>query len=117
MPCCAARTSPASKDSVTPSSASPSPSRRLWNALRQRDRLQLDILTVFDARAGVRRHLLSVVIGLLSMGIALAAPIKYLSLAGLIFMLMGPARGAFGYWNGRARERLESSASPPWRIA
>lgn len=84
-----------------------------WNALRQRDRLQLDALAVFDAHAHVRRHLLSVVIGLLSMVIALAASPSYLSLAGLIFILMGPAHGAYGYWNGRVRERLESTLCQP----
>jgi uncharacterized membrane protein len=84
-----------------------------WNALRQRERLQLDVLAAFDARAHVRRHLLSVLIGLLSMVIALAGPITYLPLAGLIFVLMGPAHGAYGYWNGRARERLESTLCQP----
>ena len=84
-----------------------------WNALRQRDRLQLDALAAFDARAGVRRHALSVAIGLLSMVIAIAGPITYLPLAGLIFILMGPAHGAYGYLNGRARNRLESKLCQP----
>jgi uncharacterized membrane protein len=79
------------------------------NALRQRDTLQLDTLTVFDARAGVRRHSLSVVIGLISIAIALAAPINYLPMAGLIFLVMGPAHWGFGHRNGRARERLKST--------
>lgn len=84
-----------------------------WNALRQRLQLQLDVLAAFDARANVRRHLLSVMIGLLSMVIALAGPITYLPMAGLIFMLMAPAHGAYGYWNGRARDRLEATLCQP----
>jgi uncharacterized membrane protein len=83
------------------------------NALRQRERLQLDTLAVFDARASVLRHLLSVVIGVLSIVIALTGPLSALPLAGLIFVLMGPAHGAYGYWNGRARERLESTLCQP----
>jgi uncharacterized membrane protein len=77
-----------------------------WNALRQRGPLGLDALGVFDARASVRRHGISVAIGTLSVLIALVAPIEYLGWAGLLFFLMGPAHGAFGYFNSRAREAL-----------
>ena len=37
-----------------------------WNALRRRDALQLGALELFDARAGIRAHLLSVAIGAFS---------------------------------------------------
>jgi hypothetical protein len=77
-----------------------------WNAWRQRHVLQLDGLAVFDARASMRRHAISVAIGTVSMLMALAAPIEYLAWAGLLFFLMGPAHGLFGYTNGRARARL-----------
>jgi uncharacterized membrane protein len=83
------------------------------NALRQRDRLELDELAVFDARASMWRHVISVAIGLLSIVIGLAAPINYLAFAGLIFVLMGPAHGAYGYWNGRVRDRRQSALSQP----
>ena len=43
------------------------------------------------------------------MAIALLLPINYLAFSGLIFFLMGPAHGAFGYVNGRNREKLEQS--------
>lgn len=79
-----------------------------WNALRQRVTLQLTALAVFDARASVRRHAISVVLGLISVLIAVAAPIEYLAAAGLLFFLMGPAHGLFGYFNGRARQALEA---------
>jgi hypothetical protein len=79
-----------------------------WNALRQRDTLKLDSLAVFDARASVWRHFISVAHGLVSIAIAALAPIQYLPVAGLLFCLMGPAHGIFGYRNGRARERLEA---------
>ena len=77
-----------------------------WNALRQRELRALDPLTVYDARASIKRHLISVTIGMLSIAIAVFPPISYLSFAGLIFFLMGPAHGVFGYINGRNRERL-----------
>jgi uncharacterized membrane protein len=80
-----------------------------WNALRQRQSLRLGTLAVYDAHASVRRHAISVSLGLLSVGIALLLPIDYLAYSGLIFFLMGPAHGAFGYVNGRNREKLEKS--------
>ena len=80
-----------------------------WNALRQREALQLDRLATFDARASVRRHGISVTIGVVSVLIALTVPIQYLAFGGLLFFLMGPAHGAFGYLNGRARDRLLAS--------
>ncbi len=83
-----------------------------WNALRQRARLGLDALGVFDARASVRRHSISVIIGTVSVAIALLLPIDYLRFGGLIFFLMAPAHGVFGYLNGRARGRLQATHSP-----
>ena len=80
-----------------------------WNALRQRQVLGFDALTVYDARASMRRHAISVTLGLASIAIAVLLPIEYLAYSGLIFFLMGPAHGAFGYLNGRNRNRLEQS--------
>jgi uncharacterized membrane protein len=89
-----------------------------WNAWRQRESLKLDELARYDARASIRRHLISVTVGLLSIAIAVMLPIDYLPFAGLIFFLMGPAHGAFGYVNGRQRERFaasvcQASGTPP----
>jgi uncharacterized membrane protein len=83
------------------------------NVLRQRARLHLDALALYDARASVQRHAISVAIGVLSMVIAAALPIQFMSFAGLIFFAMGPAHGVFGYYNGRRRETLEASLCPP----
>jgi uncharacterized membrane protein len=80
-----------------------------WNAWRQRESLGLDALAVYDARASISRHFISVMIGVLSIAIAVLLPIDYLPSAGLIFFLMGPAHGMFGYMNGRRREKFEAS--------
>ena len=82
-----------------------------WNAWRQRARLRLTPLEVFDARASVARHGVSVGIGVASVLLALILPIEYLALAGLLFFLMGPAHGTFGYLNGRARDKLITQSS------
>ena len=55
----------------------------------------------------VQRHSISVALGLVSVAIAVFLPLEYLAYSGLIFFLMGPAHGVFGYINGRNRERLE----------
>jgi uncharacterized membrane protein len=81
-----------------------------WNALRQRNALALTPLEVFDARAGVRAHLLSVAIGSLSIVAALTVPIGGLWIAGVVYFLLGPVQGTNGRLNGKARARL--SASP-----
>ncbi len=83
-----------------------------WNAWRQRNRLGLDPLELFDSRAGIRRHAISVAIGAVSLAIVIATP-QYASVGGLIFFLLGPAHGTFGYINGRRRDRLEASLCPP----
>jgi len=79
------------------------------NALRQRSALALDTLSIYDARASVQRHSISVAIGLMSIAIATVLPINFLAFAGLIFFLMGPAHGVFGYMNGRRREQLAAA--------
>ncbi len=84
-----------------------------WNALRQRKLLNLDALAMYDARASVGRHGISAAFGLVSLAMALLAPIDYLAYAGLQFFLMGPAHGSYGYLNGRARERLEKRLCQP----
>ena len=84
-----------------------------WNAYRQRASLGLGELAVYDVRASIRRHAISVAVGLASVAIAAFLPINYLAFAGLIFFLMGPAHGVYGYLNGRRREKLEASLCRP----
>jgi uncharacterized membrane protein len=80
------------------------------NALRQSRKLALDRLEAFDARAGARKHLLSVAVGVTSMLLAAMLPIQYLAYSGLVFFLLGPLHGANGYFNGRRRGRVEAAA-------
>ena len=84
-----------------------------WNAWRQRDKLGLGPLQIFDARASMRRHLITVIIGTLSIAIAVIMPIRFLGFAGLVFFALGPAHAVFGHLNGRRRERLEASLCQP----
>jgi hypothetical protein len=77
-----------------------------WNALRRRVELNLEPLEAYDAKAGVKMHLVSVSVGVTSILLAALLPIEYLAFSGLVFFLMGPLHGVNGYLNGRRRERL-----------
>jgi uncharacterized membrane protein len=80
-----------------------------WNALRQRDALGLGPLELFDARSGLRRHLLSVVIGAASILLALFLPMRWFGLAGYVYFLLGPVQGTNGHRTGVARAKLKAS--------
>jgi uncharacterized membrane protein len=80
-----------------------------WNALRQRDALGLDPLELFDARAGLRRHLLSVAIGAASILLSLLLPMRLFGLSGFVYFLLGPLHGTIGHRNGVARARFKAS--------
>ena len=80
-----------------------------WHALRKRESLALDAMAIYDAQASVTRHLINVVLGAFSIAIAVFLP-HLLPFAGLIYFLIGPLQGAYGYYNGRRRERLEAAS-------
>ncbi|MCL4811935.1 MAG: DUF1211 domain-containing protein [Vicinamibacteraceae bacterium] len=82
------------------------------HAFRRRHSLGLDALGVFDARAGLRRHLISVGMGMLSVLLALLLPGRWLWLSGAIYFLMGPAHGFYGWRMGRARDALAALCDP-----
>ena len=70
--------------------------------------LELDALDVYDARASVARHAISVADRpAVDRDRARCCRSDISRLPGLMFFLMGPAHGMFGYFNGRARARLE----------
>jgi uncharacterized membrane protein len=76
-----------------------------WNQYRRRVALQLTPEQVFNAKAGARMHLLSVMVGVVSVVMALTVPFEKVWTAGVIYALMGPLQGANGWLTGRARAR------------
>jgi uncharacterized membrane protein len=78
------------------------------HALRRARELELDATGMFDARTGVWRHLLTVIIAIASILLVLALPTQ-VHWAGMIYFLMGPAHAAFGFLRGKARDRLEGA--------
>lgn len=76
-----------------------------WHALRHRDELELDKLSVFDAGTGASRHLLTALVALVSIAIALLLP-RQPQWAGWIYFLLYPTLGIHGYLRGSRRKRI-----------
>ena len=74
--------------------------------------LGLTAAQTFEAWAGGRTHLVSVAVGLLSVILALALPIDYIWLAGVIYALQGPLHWRNGVLIARARGRALLSSTP-----
>jgi uncharacterized membrane protein len=83
------------------------------NALRRRAELSLDDLELFDARAGVRRHGVSVAVGLVSIVLCAVVPPWGLWAPGLVYFALGPAHAVNGWRHGRARARLVETRLAP----
>jgi uncharacterized membrane protein len=81
-------------------------------AWRRRTDIDLTPLEARDARGEIGTHLVSVLIGLISIGWAALAPGNLGLLAGFVYFLMGPAHWVYGEYNGRRRQaflRLQQS--------
>lgn len=81
-----------------------------WRAWRLRDRIHLDLLERIATRGALRRHLLSIAVGLGSIILAVAVP-QHPAWSGMIYFLMGPVQGISGYLTGRELERAMEAES------
>jgi hypothetical protein len=76
-------------------------------ALRRGKEIGLDPVETEMTRGSLRGHVLSVAIGVLSLGAVLALPARVgLPLGGFIYFLMGPVQGMNGMWTGRRVSRV-----------
>jgi len=80
------------------------------HAYRNRFRLDLNKLEVFDTKSGFFNHLGMVAIGAISVSFALTRTAQGVSLAGMTFWLIGIFQGTHGTVAGRMRRRLEEDA-------
>ena len=78
------------------------------HAYQSRDKLGLSDLEVFDARAAIGHHVVSIIVGMVSLIIALAAPLQWVPLAPVAFFLMAPGHTFYGWRSGRERRQLEA---------
>jgi uncharacterized membrane protein len=74
-----------------------------FRAYAKRRELGLTPAEVFDVRAFAAHHLVSVGVGVISILVAVAAPLSFAPLAPACFGLMGPAHMLVGYANERRR--------------
>lgn len=79
-----------------------------WHAWRQRDALGLDAGERVTLRFSATAHLISMTIGLVSIGIALIDN-DLAWLAGVIYAAMGPLHGINGYLAGRAHAAMQTA--------
>ena len=83
-----------------------------WNQYRSRTTLGLTEEQAFIARVGARTHVLSVLVGLVSILLALTVPIQWIWTAGVVYSLQGPL-----HWrNGVMIERQRAIAFPSARV-
>ncbi|HEX8351864.1 MAG TPA: TMEM175 family protein [Pyrinomonadaceae bacterium] len=91
------------------------------HAYRKRGALELSELEGFDTVTEFRENALMVLIGLLSVAIALTRSPRYMTLAGMAYWLIGPVLYVHGLTRGRRRKRLEQRLaqedSPPLDVA
>ena len=86
-----------------------------WNAYRQRKELDLTPGDLYDIGTAMRAHASSTLLGVTSVVLAMALPMKFFGLAGLIYALEGPLQGANGWIRGSRRARALLSSTPERR--
>jgi uncharacterized membrane protein len=85
------------------------------NAYRQRRELDLEPDALYDIGTALRGHASSTLLGVTSVILAIALPMKYFGLSGLIYALEGPLQGGIGWLRGSRRERALLSSTPERR--
>ena len=78
------------------------------HALRNRTRLDLTVVEVFDTRSKIWSHVILIGIGCCSVLMALILPDRLAGAAGMIYILIGPAIWAFFARRARTRRRLHA---------
>ena len=82
-----------------------------WNMYRRRETMNLSERQIFEAWAGMRTHLLSVMVGLASIVLALTVPIQWIWTAGAIYSIQGPVHWRNGVLIERARSKVLGAAA------
>jgi uncharacterized membrane protein len=84
-------------------------------AYAKRQELGLSDLEIFDLKALRGHHLVSVTVGLLSLAIALWAPLNWAPLSPAALALMGPGHGLWAARHTRRRKGLETRAAAAYQ--
>ena len=76
------------------------------HAYRKRSELELNAIEAFDTKESIWSALLQAAVGVVSLGIALAAPARLVGLAGLVYFASGPVQAVRGTVFGFRRRKL-----------
>jgi hypothetical protein len=72
-----------------------------WRVQSQADVLALSPAERREARIGLRAHLLSVLVGMVSVGLVLALPPNRVGFAGMFYAVLGPLHAFHAWWSRR----------------
>jgi uncharacterized membrane protein len=78
------------------------------HAYASREKLGLSELEAFDAKISIGHQVMSIGVGVVSLLIAMLAPLRFVRLAPMAFFLMGPAHWYYGSRSGTKRRELEA---------
>jgi uncharacterized membrane protein len=73
-----------------------------WRVQSQADALALSVAERRQARIGLRTHLLSAIVGMVSVGLVLTLPPHRIGLAGMFYAVLGPLHAWHAWWSRRA---------------
>jgi len=77
------------------------------HALRKKEDLELTISEIFDTRTTLIANIVLIIIGLLSIIMSQVLPEHLAGLAGMVYILIGPAFSIFHSYRGRKKRRLK----------
>ncbi len=80
------------------------------HAWRQRAAMEMTVEEVFQVKADAGAHLINAGVGLLVILIALTIPRRWVPLAPMVFALLGPVQGLYGFLVGRRRDQRRAAA-------
>ena len=76
------------------------------HALRKKDDLELTALEIFDTKTTIYANVLLIVIGFISIIVAMILPKNLAGISGFVYALIGPAASIFHSYRGRKKRKL-----------
>lgn len=76
------------------------------HALRKKEELELTILEIFDTKTSIYANVLLIIIGFISVAVAMILPKNSAGLSGFVYTLIGPAFSIFYSYRGRIKKKI-----------
>jgi len=78
------------------------------HALRKKDELELTALEIFDTKTTIYANVLLIIIGFISVVVAMILPKNSAGLSGFVYALIGPAASIFYSYRGRKKRKIQN---------